>query len=78
MNLVLHGTNEWNAEHFQECVKRGMTRCNVNDVILCNYNKYIKENAGKVPLTTLMEKGTDLMVERLEWLMDVLGSTGKA
>ncbi|KKY16246.1 putative fructose-bisphosphate aldolase [Phaeomoniella chlamydospora] len=78
VNLVLHGTNEWNAEHFQECVKGGMTRCNVNDVILCNYNKYIKENAGKVPLTTLMEKGTDLMVERLEWLMDVLGSTGKA
>ncbi|KAL9114432.1 MAG: hypothetical protein Q9227_001513 [Pyrenula ochraceoflavens] len=76
--LVLHGTNEFEAHHFQDCVRHGMTRCNVNDVVLWKYNRYVKENTGKVPLTELMEQGTQLMQERLEWLMDQLGSSGKA
>ena len=55
-----------------------MTRCNVNDVVLWKYNRYVKEITGKVPLTELMEQGTQLIQERMEWLMDQLGSSGKA
>lgn len=75
---MLHGTNEFEGSHFRECVKHGMTRCNVNDVVLCSYNRYVRENTGKVPLTELMEEGTKLIQERCEWLMDQLGSSNRA
>jgi len=55
-----------------------MTRINVNDLVLHKYNKYVAENTGKVPLTELMGKGTDLIQELIEYQMDVMGSTGKA
>jgi len=55
-----------------------MTRCNVNDLVLNKYNKYVAENTGKVPLTELMGKGTDLIQELIEHQMDVMESTGKA
>lgn len=75
--LVMHGTNEFTADILRSCVKRGMTRLNVNDLVLWRYNEYIKENTGKVPMTELMEQGTQLIQERLEWMMDVVGSSGK-
>lgn len=78
VQLVMHGTNEFTAEILQKCVKAGMTRLNVNELVLWKYNQYVKENTGKVPLTDLMEKGTQLIQERLEWMMDVIGSSGKA
>jgi fructose-bisphosphate aldolase, class II len=62
----------------QGCIKGGMTRCNVNDLVLHKYNKYVAENTGKVPLTELMGKGTDLIQELCEHWMDVMGSSGKA
>lgn len=60
------------------CIKGGMTRCNVNELVLSSYNKYVAENTGKVPLTELMGKGTSLIQELVEYQMDVMGSTGKA
>jgi fructose-bisphosphate aldolase, class II len=74
----MHGTNEFTADILRNCVKGGMTRLNVNDLVLCRYNRYVKEKTGKVPLTELMERGTELIQERIEWLMDVIGSSGKA
>jgi fructose-bisphosphate aldolase class II len=62
----------------QECIKGGMTRCNVNDLVLWRYNKYVKENTGKVPLTELMGEGTRLIQEECERWMDIVGSSGKA
>lgn len=62
----------------QACIKGGMTRCNVNELVLHKYSKYVEENTGKVPLTELMAKGTDLIQELIEHQMDVMGSTGKA
>jgi fructose-bisphosphate aldolase, class II len=76
--LVLHGTNEFTEDILHACVQRGMTRLNVNDLVLWQYNEYVKENTGKVPLTELMEQGTQLIQDRLEWMMDVIGSSGRA
>ncbi|KAH7412962.1 ketose-bisphosphate aldolase [Cadophora sp. MPI-SDFR-AT-0126] len=76
--LVLHGTNTFPDDTMRGCIKGGMTRCNVNELVLSNYNKYVAENTGKVPLTELMGKGTDLIQELIEHQMDVMGSTGKA
>jgi fructose-bisphosphate aldolase, class II len=78
VQLVLHGTNEFTEDILRSCVQRGMTRLNVNDLVLWRYNEFVKENTGKVPLTELMEQGTQLIEERLGWMMDVIGSTGKA
>ncbi|CZT06761.1 hypothetical protein WAI453_012928 [Rhynchosporium graminicola] len=76
--LVLHGTNTFPDATMQGCIKGGMTRCNVNELVLSNYNKFVAENTGKIPLTELMGKGTDLIQELIEYQMDVMGSTGKA
>ena len=76
--LVLHGTNEFTTPILRNCVKGGITRFNVNDLTVCTYNSYIKEKAGKVPLTELMENGTKIIQQRIEWVMDTIGSTGKA
>ncbi|KAK9482791.1 ketose-bisphosphate aldolase [Lipomyces starkeyi] len=78
VQLVLHGTNDFPGYIMSDCVKHGMTRCNVNDLAIYKYNRYISENAGKVPLTTLMEEGTKLIQECIEYQMDVMGATGKA
>ena len=75
--LVLHGTNTFPDATMRNCIKGGMTRCNVNDLVLHTYSKYVAENTGKVPLTELMGKGTDLIQELIEYQMDVMGSTGK-
>jgi fructose-bisphosphate aldolase class II len=75
--LVLHGTNTFPDKTMQNCIKGGMTRCNVNELVLHTYSKYVAENTGKVPLTELMAKGTDLIQELVEYQMDVMGSTGK-
>ncbi|KAF7863039.1 hypothetical protein EAF04_007122 [Stromatinia cepivora] len=78
VRLVLHGTNTFPDDIMRECIKGGMTRCNLNDLVLNTYNKYVAENTGKVPLTELMEKGTSLIQELIEHQMDIMGSTGKA
>ena len=78
VQLVLHGTNTFPDKTMQGCIKGGMTRCNVNELVLYKYSAYVKENTGKVPLTELMEKGTNLIQELIEYQMDVMGSTGKA
>lgn len=61
-----------------KCIERGVTRINVNKLVLSNYNRYVEENTGKVPLTQLMEKGTSLIQKQMEDWMDAIGSSGKA
>lgn len=78
VTLVMHGTNEFTADIFKQCVEAGMTRLNVNQIVLWKYEKYAQEKAGRTPLTQFMEEGTALIQERIEWMMDAVGSTGKA
>lgn len=61
-----------------KCIERGVTRVNVNKLVLSDYNEYVEKNTGKVPLTQLMEKGTYLMQKQMEGWMDAIGSSGKA
>lgn len=78
VQVVLHGTNEFPHDIMAKCIERGVTRINVNKLVLSNYNQYVAENTGKVPLTQLMEKGTSLMQQQMEEWMDAIGSSGKA
>lgn len=61
-----------------KCIERGVTRINVNKLVLSDYNAYVEQNTGKVPLTQLMEKGTTLIQKQMEGWMDAIGSSGKA
>lgn len=78
VQIVLHGTNEFPTDIMAKCIERGVTRINVNKLVLSDYNAYVKENTGKIPLTQLMEKGTSLIQKQMEDWMDAIGSSGKA
>ena len=78
VELVLHGTNEFTEGILRKCVAAGMTRINVNQLVLCTYEDFCNENQGKLPLTEFMEKASDVIQARLEWMMDVVGSSGQA
>jgi len=78
VTLVMHGTNEFTDDIFRQCVAAGMTRLNVNQIVLWKYEQYVREKAGRTPLTDFMEEGTKLIQDRIEWMMDAVGSTGRA
>jgi len=62
----------------KECIKRGITKVNVNKLVLEDYLKHLKANAAALPLTKLMEEGVQQAQRLVEWQMDVCGSAGKA
>ncbi|KAK5136101.1 hypothetical protein LTR08_004151 [Meristemomyces frigidus] len=78
VQIVLHGTNEFPPEIMAKCIERGVTRVNVNKLVLSDYNAYVAEHTGKVPLTELLERGTELIQKQCEEWMDHLGCSGKA
>ncbi|KAK0270005.1 hypothetical protein LTR35_014471 [Friedmanniomyces endolithicus] len=78
VQIVLHGTNEFPPDIMRKCIDRGVTRINVNKLVLSEYNEYVAQNTGKVPLTQLMDKGTDLIQQACERWMEHIGSSGKA
>jgi fructose-bisphosphate aldolase class II len=62
----------------KKCIKGGVSKVNVNKLILNDYLEHLKKNASKLSLTTLMEDGVKEVQRLMEWQMDVCGSTGKA
>ena len=78
VQVVLHGTNEFTPEILANCIERGVTRVNANKLVLEDYNNYIAENTGKIPLTQVIEEGTAKIQKQLEGWMDSIGSSGKA
>jgi fructose-bisphosphate aldolase class II len=78
VQVVLHGTNEFPPEIMSKCIERGVTRINANKLVLSDYNDYVDQNTGKVPLTQLIEEGTMKIQKQMEWWMDNIKSSGKA
>ena len=78
MQVVLHGTNEFIPSILNKCIERGVTRVNVNKMVLSDYFEYVGSNTGKVPLTELLETGTSLIQKQCEDWMDAIGCAGKA
>lgn len=76
--VVLHGTNDFDAELFRECVASGARKINVNKVVAQDYYKYTEENFGKKELTKVIEEGIDKFQASVEACMDALGSSGRA
>lgn len=78
VRLVLHGTNSFEDDLLWECVNGGMRKLNVNKLVLEGYLDHLGAAAGKTTLTTLMEEGVAKAQSRVEWLMKVSHSSGKA
>ncbi|KAF4121512.1 fructose-bisphosphate aldolase, class II [Geosmithia morbida] len=78
VQLVLHGANDFGESHFRECVAHGMAKANINDAFNSQFTSTMRDRAGKVPLTTLLEEATTAMQKVIETHIDWLGSTGKA
>jgi fructose-bisphosphate aldolase class II len=78
VQVVLHGTNEFTPDILAKCIERGVTRVNANKLVLEDYNNYIAENTGKMPLTQAIEEGTARIQRQLEGWMGSIGSSGRA
>ncbi len=78
MQIVLHGTNGFPPDIMKKCIDLGVTRVNVNKLVMEPYFDYVNEHTGKKPLTSLMDEGTDTIQRMAEEWMDHIGSSGKA
>jgi fructose-bisphosphate aldolase class II len=74
----MHGTNGFPEEVMRECIRRGVSKVNVNKLVLDDALVYLQENAKTESLTKLMEEGVVRAQRLTEWQMDVCGSTGKS
>jgi fructose-bisphosphate aldolase class II len=74
----MHGTNSFPENIMKECIKRGVSKVNVNKLVLDDALVYLRENAKDTTLTKLMEVGVEKAQKVMEHWMDVCGSCGKA
>ncbi|KAI9730503.1 MAG: hypothetical protein M1834_005744 [Cirrosporium novae-zelandiae] len=78
VRLVLHGTDTFTEEIYKKCIEGGITKANINKEMNLEYVGVMKEMAGKATISGVMEAGTAKMQEKMERMMDWLGSSGKA
>lgn len=78
VNLVLHGSNDFDEKLYRECIRRGMAKCNINDALNSRFVQVMKDKAGKAPLTSILEEATLEMQRATEMHLDWFDSTGKA
>jgi fructose-bisphosphate aldolase class II len=75
---VLHGTNGFRDELTRACIEYGVSKINVNKLVLEDWNEHFRKNSQSTLLTKFMEEGVECVVRMQKHQMDVCGSTGKA
>lgn len=78
VRVVLHGTNDFPEDIMKSCISGGVSKVNVNKLVLDDYLILMQEKASTLSLTNFMEEGVKAAQKLTEWQMDVCGSTGKA
>ncbi|THY69851.1 aldolase [Aureobasidium pullulans] len=78
VRIVAHGTNEWPDDVTQRVIQAGVSKINVNRLVLDDYLKHFRANAAKMSLTKLIDEGIQHTTRQQEEQMDVAWSTGKA
>ncbi|THY00560.1 aldolase [Aureobasidium pullulans] len=78
VRIVAHGTNEWPDNVTQRVIQVGVSKINVNRLVLDDYLKHFRANAAQMPLTKLIDEGIQHTTRQQEEQMDVVWSTGKA
>ncbi|MBE3048949.1 class II fructose-bisphosphate aldolase [Candidatus Bathyarchaeota archaeon] len=78
VQLVLHGTNDFDEAIFQKCIKGGVAKCHINNVMNDRWTEVQRNKAGRSPITSVIEEGTQAMQKAVEKYVDWVGSTGRA
>lgn len=78
VRIVLHGTNGFKDEVTQSCIQAGVSKININKLVLEDYNNHVKNKSSSMILTQLMEEGIKLVTAAQEHQMDASWSSGKA
>ncbi|KAL1858428.1 hypothetical protein Plec18170_002626 [Paecilomyces lecythidis] len=78
VNLALHGTNGFSPELMKSCVAAGVTKINVNRLVLDDYYNHLRQNVGLMPHTELIEQGFQKVADLTVKWMEICGSAGKA
>lgn len=78
VRIVLHGTNGFPDEVTQRCIAGGVSKINVNKLVLEDYNSHLRSQASKLPQTQLIDEGVQHVVRLQNHQMDACGSTGRA
>jgi hypothetical protein len=61
----------------RRCIAAGVSKVNVNKLVLESYYSHLEKQTGRLPHTILIEEGVKQVVaQTMEW-MDICGSTGK-
>ncbi|CAN6624194.1 hypothetical protein TRVA0_009S02960 [Trichomonascus vanleenenianus] len=76
--IVLHGTNDFDEELVQRCVRLGVRKFNINKIAAQDYYEFLERSYGKVELTKVIEGSIDEFQKGVERVIDWLGSGGKA
>ena len=62
----------------KKCIKAGVSKINVNRLVLDDYYSHLKSHVAKLPHTTLIEEGVQKIIgQTVEW-MKICGSAGQA
>ncbi|KAJ5716747.1 fructose-bisphosphate aldolase [Penicillium malachiteum] len=78
VHLALHGTNGFAPEVLKRCVAAGVTKINVNRLVLGDYYDHLYKNVEKMPHTQLIEEGIQKVADlTIKW-MNICGSAGRA
>lgn len=78
VRIALHGTNDFPDDVMKRCIAGGVSKVNVNKLVLDDYLEFLKGNAPTMNLTGLMEQGVSKIQKSVERWMDICGSSGKA
>ena len=76
--LVLHGSGGFTQSIYQDCIKAGVSKINVNIQLIEPWREMMVARKSFVPLTKLIEDSIDIFQKQVSDLMDMVGSTGKA
>lgn len=74
--LVLHGTNDFSPELIKQCIDAGVSKLNVNKLVLAPWEQH-RAASGHKSLTQAMKEGIDILTKETERWMDLVGSSGR-
>ncbi|KAL2822291.1 ketose-bisphosphate aldolase [Aspergillus cavernicola] len=77
VHLVLHGTNGFEPDLMTKCIGAGVSKINVNRLVLDDYYEHLHAKTGKMPHTQLIEEGIEKVIQLTMKWMDICGSAGK-
>ncbi|KAL3425561.1 tagatose-diphosphate aldolase [Phlyctema vagabunda] len=77
VRIVLHGTNGFKPDLLRKCIAAGVSKINVNRLVLDDYYDHLRTNVPSMSQTQLMEQGTKKVVDLTVRWMEICGSAGK-